>query len=60
VDPDRPDSLYRVWILLAGIVCSLPLALLIAAAAEVAAILRRSRRRTGSWVAALEEVLGTW
>ncbi|MGA8730506.1 MAG: Wzz/FepE/Etk N-terminal domain-containing protein [Terracidiphilus sp.] len=60
VEPDRPDSSYRLWILLAALVCSLPLALLAALAAEVIAIVRRARRRSGSWPAALEEVLEAW
>lgn len=58
VDPDRPDSSYRSWILLGGFVFSLPLALLTALVAEVVAILLRSRRRCGSWIAALEESSG--
>ena len=60
VEPDRPDSSYRLWILLGALVLSLPLALLTALAAEVIAIVRRSRRRSGSWHATLEEVIGAW
>ena len=60
VEPDRPDSSYRVWILLGALVLSLPLALLTALAAEVIAIVRRSRRRLGSWHAAFEEVIEAW
>jgi capsule polysaccharide export protein KpsE/RkpR len=52
--PDRP-SLYRLWILLGALLGALPLALLIAQAAEWAGILRGLRRRSGSWAAALEE-----
>ena len=52
--PDRP-SLYRVWVLLGALLAALPLALLIAQAAELAGILRGFRRRSGSWAAALEE-----
>ena len=60
VDPDRPDSLYKLWIWLAALVLSLPIALLTAAAAELIAILRRARSRAGSWLGALEEVIGAW
>jgi hypothetical protein len=37
---------------------SLPIALLAAAVAELIAILRSARRRSGSWPAALEQVIG--
>ena len=57
VVPDRPVNLYRVWILLAVVFCSLPLALLTAAFAEGIAILRRSFRESSSWTAALEQVV---
>jgi tyrosine-protein kinase Etk/Wzc len=60
VDPDRPDSIYQIWILLAAIVCSFPIALFTAAAAELIMMLRRTRNCSGSWVGALEEVLGRW
>lgn len=60
VELDRPDSSYRLWILLGALVLSLPLALLTALVAEVIAIVRRSRRRSGSWHATLEEVIGAW
>lgn len=55
--PDRPSSLYRIWIVLGALVCALPLALLIALAAELVAILRGYRHRCGSWSLALEQ---TW
>ena len=55
--PDQPDSAHRLWILLAALICSLPLALLMALAAEVIATLRRFRRQSGSWPAALEQVI---
>jgi uncharacterized protein involved in exopolysaccharide biosynthesis len=61
VIPDRPTSLYRLWIALGVLFCSLPLALLTAAIAEVIAILRHSRSRSGSWGAALEmAIIGAW
>jgi tyrosine-protein kinase Etk/Wzc len=61
VDPDRPDSVYRLWIVLGALVLALPLALLTAAVAEVISILLSSRRRCGSWPDALEEVIaGAW
>jgi uncharacterized protein involved in exopolysaccharide biosynthesis len=61
VAPDRPASLYRLWIALGALAVSLPLALLAALAAELMAILRRYRRRSGSWPAALEEAVnGAW
>jgi len=52
--PDRPGSLYRLWIVLAALFAALPLALAIALGTEVGAILRAQRRRTGSWPLALE------
>ena len=54
VAPDRPVNSYRIWTALAALFCSLPLALLAAAAAELIAILRGARRRAASWSAALE------
>jgi tyrosine-protein kinase Etk/Wzc len=61
VAPDRPSSQYRIWILLGALICSLPLALMTAVGAEIIAILRRSRRRSGSWYAALElAITETW
>lgn len=55
--PDKPDSLYKIWIALAALVVALPLALLVAVCAELVQILRRNLRRTGSWVAVLEEAV---
>lgn len=61
IPPDKPTSLYRLWIALAGLFCALPLALAAVVVAEVIAILRRERRRTGSWITALEESAhGAW
>jgi len=60
VAPDRPTSRHRLWIVLGVVFFALPLALLTALAAEVVAILLRSRSRSGSWPAALEEVIEAW
>jgi tyrosine-protein kinase Etk/Wzc len=57
VAPDRPIYLYRIWIALGAVFCSLPLALLTAAAAEVITFLRSSRFRSGSWALTLEEMI---
>ena len=51
--PDRPNLLYKIWILVAALLLSLPVALLIALGTELVHILRSDRRRTGSWAAAL-------
>ena len=59
VAPDRPEMLGKIVISLIGIVVALPLGMLAAVAAELAAILRRARECSGTWVGALEEVLGT-
>ncbi|MGA7340763.1 MAG: Wzz/FepE/Etk N-terminal domain-containing protein [Terracidiphilus sp.] len=56
--PDRPNSLYRIWIALGALLGALPLALLMACAAELAAVLGRYRRRFGSWTLALEMAFG--
>lgn len=53
--PERPTSPFRVWIVLAGLLMALPLALAIALASEAAVALCGLRRRTGSWSLALEE-----
>jgi capsule polysaccharide export protein KpsE/RkpR len=58
VVPDRPVSQFRVWIVLGGLLLSLPLALLIALAAEALAALRALRLRAGSWPLALEQAWG--
>ena len=61
VAPDRPSSQYKLWIVLGALFCSLPLALLAAVGAELIAILRRSRRQSGSWYLAIEKALTeTW
>jgi capsule polysaccharide export protein KpsE/RkpR len=61
VVPDRPTSLYRIWIALGALALSLPLALLAALTAELRAILLAYRRRSGSWPTALEEAVnGAW
>jgi uncharacterized protein involved in exopolysaccharide biosynthesis len=56
--PDRPTSLYRIWIVLGALLVSLPLALMIALGAEAIEALRALHRRTGSWSLALEEDWG--
>jgi uncharacterized protein involved in exopolysaccharide biosynthesis len=55
VAPDRPDSRFKMWIVLAALFLCLPVALLIALGTEVVAILRGYHRRRGSWSLALEE-----
>ena len=52
--PDRPSP-YRLWIVLGALLGALPLALLIAQAAEWSNDLRGLRRHSGSWAAVLEE-----
>jgi len=58
--PDHPDMGRKLLIPIAALLLALPLGLLAALAAELLNILRNSRRRAGSWMDALEEVLGTW
>jgi tyrosine-protein kinase Etk/Wzc len=64
--PDRPDSRYRLVILACALVCALPMGLAIAFGAELTAVLREYRRRSGSWARALEAAWavsahgGTW
>ena len=58
VVPDRPVLLFRIWILLAGLLLALPMALLIALGTEAVNLLRSLRRRWGSWSRALEEAWG--
>ncbi len=53
--PDRPNSLYRIWIVLVAALASLPTALMIALCAELASILRLRRRQAGSWYLALQQ-----
>jgi len=55
--PDRPNRLIDLWILWGALLLALPLALLIALAAEAAAALIACRRRSGSWMLTLEEAL---
>jgi len=60
VTPDRPSSSYRMWIVMVGFLFSLPLAVLVIAVSELFINLGQSHRRSGSWVIACEEVIGTW
>jgi capsule polysaccharide export protein KpsE/RkpR len=57
VVPDRPDLLIKIVILAAGIFFALPLGFLTAAAAELVAVLRRTRQHVGTWTGTIEEVL---
>jgi uncharacterized protein involved in exopolysaccharide biosynthesis len=56
--PDRPTSLFRIWIVLGTLLASLPLALAIALAIEALEVLRNLRRHAGSWSMALEQAWG--
>jgi len=58
VVPDHPISLFRIWIVLSGLLVALPLALLIALGTEAVEALRTLRRRSDSWSEALENVWG--
>jgi len=58
IPPDKPINTYRIWTAVAALLGALPVALLGAAAAELAVILRSARRRAGSWSVALEHVAG--
>lgn len=58
VAPDSPTSMYRIWIVLAGLLLALPAAMAIALGAEAVDALRALRRRWGSWSRALEEAWG--
>jgi uncharacterized protein involved in exopolysaccharide biosynthesis len=59
--PDRPIYTFKLLIVLAALLCALPLALLAAAAAELIAILRRFRRGSDSWTDALQAaIVGAW
>lgn len=60
VPPDKPTSLYRLWIVLAGFFCAPLFAVLLVAAVEQFFSLTQSHRRSGSWLFAFEEVIGTW
>jgi tyrosine-protein kinase Etk/Wzc len=53
--PDRPNLFYKIVIVLAALLLSLPAALVIALGTEVVEILRNYRSRSDSWAAALEE-----
>ena len=55
--PDRPVMLFRLWIVLAGLLLALPLGIATAGMAELAAILRGYRTRADSWPAALDAAL---
>jgi uncharacterized protein involved in exopolysaccharide biosynthesis len=59
IPPDKPASLYKVWIVAGAALGALPLALLLACVVEVAAVLHRYRLRSGSWTVALEAVFAT-
>ncbi len=60
VVPDRPSP-YRIWVVLGALLGALPLALFMAWAAEILAIAQHTRRLTGSWPAALEQMAaGVW
>jgi uncharacterized protein involved in exopolysaccharide biosynthesis len=52
--PDRPNSYYRVWILIGGLVLAFPLALVTAVIAETISAARRLRSSYGCWTAVLE------
>jgi uncharacterized protein involved in exopolysaccharide biosynthesis len=56
--PDRPVSLFRIWIVLGTLLLSLPLALALALVTEAVASLRALRRRAGCWLLALEAAWG--
>ncbi|HEX4032778.1 MAG TPA: Wzz/FepE/Etk N-terminal domain-containing protein [Terracidiphilus sp.] len=57
--PDRPSSAYRIWIAAAAFLCALPCALLLACCAELATVMRGYRRRSSSWIDALEQACAT-
>ncbi len=52
--PDHPTSYYKLWILLGGVMLSLPLALATAWLGEAIAAARLLRRRYGCWRTVLE------
>lgn len=60
VPPDRPESMYKILILLVGIVLTVPIALSVGAATEFVQMLRISHRHVGSWLVAFEEVQTKW
>lgn len=51
--PDRPSSLYRIWIAIGSLLAALPLALIAARVADLFARAFSIRRRFGSWAAVL-------
>jgi uncharacterized protein involved in exopolysaccharide biosynthesis len=53
--PDRPISLYRIWIAIGSLLAALPLALITARIADLVARAISIRRRRGSWAAVLGE-----
>jgi uncharacterized protein involved in exopolysaccharide biosynthesis len=53
--PERPVSLFRIWIVLGALLVSLPLALALALATEAVEVLLAHRRCAGSWPLALEQ-----
>ena len=53
--PDRPNFLFKICIASGGLLLSLPAALLIALATELACVIGARRRRSDSWAVALEE-----
>lgn len=57
VPPDKP-SLYRLWVLLGVLLAALPLAVAAAQLADLMTRMSRLRERTGSWIEALEQVMG--
>lgn len=54
VVPDHPNSQFGIWIVLAGLLLALPMALLTALGTEVVEAFLTLRRRSGSWSEALE------
>jgi uncharacterized protein involved in exopolysaccharide biosynthesis len=58
VAPDHPTSLFRVWVMLAGLLLALPLALMSALGGEAVEALRALRSRSDSWSVALEKAWG--
>ena len=58
--PDRADRAFRLWIAAGALLAALPCALLLASAVELAATMRRYRRRFGSWTSAVEEACAVW
>jgi len=52
--PDRPSSLYRLWIVLGALLAALPLALLTAKTVDAFSSVRSIRNSSGSWSALLQ------